>query len=624
MKETGMNKRVNLYIVAAAVVIIAGIAVILALALGRKEETYRSIKIIELEGGVTIDREGVGILEAANNMNLISGDSLQTAQGAYAVLQLDSDKYVMLAESGRMSVIAEGDEVNSRTSIQLETGSVLSEIQNPLSSGSSYDIVTPNATMSVRGTVFEVRRNSDNIEVLVYDGKVAVGLEGKEPILYEAGEYTQFTDEETPRFLIERTEITEEVLNDQVLDRLEQIDSQSRELNLGAVQLASAQTQDGSLQTTPVPEATTKPVPTVQPTPSVAPSHSAAPTATPTPAKTPQPQVSNIGTVQATPEAVSPEPEEKESDDDDWDWDDRWNNDWNSGNSNDWNSGNNHDWNGGNNHDWNSGNSNDWNGGNNHDWNNGNNHNSGNKPQESVDYTNFWQTYTMAEYEKAVEKSVNGTECIVIYYLPYIVEAEASGDSDDYVSKLVNTPSQDYAPQVYDTKETKVGTTLTAPQEPEGCIGDNGDSLEFVGWCLEDGTMWKFDEGLEKGDTVKADICLYPVWKEKNEEGEAGEEDEVGEEGEAGGASEESTYYYPVFARSNLEEARGYYCNNVKEGSRLAEISLSGNAGSVIWKNVNSSTDDNIVEWKFESDTVEFDTDKKALSLEAVRSSTSE
>lgn len=554
MKEKGMNKRVNLYIVAAVVALIAGIAVILALALGRKEETYRSIKIIELEGGVTIDREGVGILEAANNMNLISGDSIQTGQGAYAVLQLDSDKYVMLAESGRMSVIAEGDEANSRTAIQLETGSVLNEIQNPLSSGSSYDVVTPNATMSVRGTVFEVRKNSGNIEVLVYDGTVAVGLDGKEPVLYEAGEYTQFTDEETPRFIIERTEITEDVLNDQVLERLEQIDSQSRELNLGAARLASAQTQNGSAQTTPVPEATTKPVPTVQPTPSVAPSPSAAPTATPTPAKTPQPQVNNAGTVQATPEAASPEPEDEESDDDewDWDWDDRWNHDW------------------------------------------------GNKPQDNIDYTNFWQTYTMAEYQEAVDKNIPaGTECTVIYYLPYI--AEASEDSGDCVSELVNTPPQEYAPKVYETTKTTVGSTLKAPQKPEGCIGDNGDSLEFVGWCLEDGTMWNFEDDLVKVDTVKADICLYPVWREKDKEGE------------------ESAYYYPVFARSNLEEARGYYCNNVKAGTRLAEIFLSGNTESLSWKNVNDSTDTDIEEWDFESDTV-----KDAVSLEAVWNSTSE
>lgn len=538
MKENGMNKKINIYIVAAAVVIITGIAVILALTLGRKEETYRSIKIIELEGGVTIDRDGVGILEAASNMNLISGDSIQTGQGAYAVLQLDSDKYVMLAESGRMSVVAEGDEANSRTAIRLETGSVLNEIQNPLSSGSSYDVVTPNATMSVRGTVFEVRKNSDNIEVLVYDGTVAVGLDGKESVLYEAGEYTLFTAEESPRFIIERTEITEDVLNDQVLKRLEQIDSQSRELNLGEAQLASAQTQNGSVQTTPVPEAATKPVPTVQPTPSAAPSPSSAPTATPAPAKTPQPQVSSAGTVQATPEAVSPEPEEEESDEesDDDDW----------------------------------------------DWNSGDNHNSGNKPQGGINYANFWQTYTMAKYQEAVDKNIPaGTECTVVFYLPYIAKAEEK-EGDSIVSTLQNK-----SPDYFAVKAI-VGEQLTT--EPEGVekygyVDNSGEKLTFAGWCIENGTPWD--------QNVKADTCLYPVWKDS-----------------------EGTSYYPVIVRSNSNEVWGYYCNNVKMGSRLAEIILSGSVQPEGWNNVN----DNNNPWKFNENTV----GEGTVSLEAVWNSTSE
>lgn len=202
-RQKGLQKNVLIAIAAAAAVVIA--ALVLVFVLRGKEETYRSIKIIDLYGGVTIEREGVGTLTASSNMNLISGDAVKTDQDAYAVLQLDSDKYVMLAEAGSMTVTADGDETNSRTAIRLDAGSVLNEIQNPLSNGSSYDIVTPSATMSVRGTVFEVRKSQTDaegsIEVLVYDGKVAVGLEGKEPALYEAGEYTQFTADQNPQFI---------------------------------------------------------------------------------------------------------------------------------------------------------------------------------------------------------------------------------------------------------------------------------------------------------------------------------------------------------------------------------------------------------------------------------------
>lgn len=537
-----MQKKINAVVVAAAVVVIAVVVAILALTLGRREETYRSIKIIELGGGVTIDREGVGILEASNNMNLISGDSIQTERDAYAVLQLDSDKYVMLAESGRMTVVAEGDEANSKTAIQLEAGSVLNEIQNPLSAGSSYDVVTPNATMSVRGTVFEVRKNNDdgNIEVLVYDGKVAVGLEGKESALYEAGEYTQFTAEENPQFIIERTEITEEVLNQQILERLEQINDQSRELNLGAAQLASA-------QTTPVPEATAKPVPTaspVPPTPTAVPVTTPTPTTTPTPVKTPQPQVSSAGTVQETPAVTEPEPEDEESDDDDWDWD--WDDRWND------------------------------------DRNNENNHKPENKPenkpQDSIDYAKFWQTYTMAAYEKALaEDTPAGTKCTVVFYLPYITEAAQENDSVKSVLKQ-DSPG-------YDFVEVTKGSSLTRPEAPAGYIdNDNGKSLDFVGWCLEDGTMWNFDDDTVKVDVVEANTCLYPVWKEKDSE---------------------DTYYYPVLLRSNSEEVWGYYCNNVKVGSHLAAISFENvnNNTFVGWESMNRELEGTY--WNFDKDVVE-------------------
>lgn len=137
MKKLTKNQKTG--IMAAAVLFVAAIAVVIALFAGRTEEKFRSIKIVETSGGVTISRAGIGDLNASVNMNLVSGDSVHTDQDAYVVLMLDADKYVMLGESGTMEVVAEGDETSGRTSIRLEQGSVLSEIQNPLGQGSSYE-----------------------------------------------------------------------------------------------------------------------------------------------------------------------------------------------------------------------------------------------------------------------------------------------------------------------------------------------------------------------------------------------------------------------------------------------------------------------------------------------------
>lgn len=237
--EKIMGHKKIIAVVAAVAVVILGVFLYM-MASGNKNTSYRSIKIVEMEGTVTIDRDGIDGLNASINMNLVSGDSVTTSQNSYVVLKLDTDKYVMLGENGAMTVTAEGSETSGRTSIQLASGSVLNEIQNPLGQNSTFDIVTPNATMSVRGTVFEVRKNADGtIGVLVYDGKVAVGLDGKEPAMYQAGEYTEFTGGNAPEFLTEKGTITEAQMSEEVLERLQKIQEQGRDLNLDVIQKAS-------------------------------------------------------------------------------------------------------------------------------------------------------------------------------------------------------------------------------------------------------------------------------------------------------------------------------------------------------------------------------------------------
>ncbi len=199
------------------------------------EKSYRSVKIVETEGNVTIERDDVGELAAGTNMNLVFGDKVMTDEDSYAVLLLDTDKYVYLDSKGEIKVMSEGDETKGKIQIQLEKGTILNEIQNPLKKNSSYEIRTPNATMSVRGTVFETRRNVDdkNIELFVYDGSVALGLGNKEDILYKKGEYTKFEDNENPKFIIERADITDDLMNPRVKEKLDEILNQGRDIETG-------------------------------------------------------------------------------------------------------------------------------------------------------------------------------------------------------------------------------------------------------------------------------------------------------------------------------------------------------------------------------------------------------
>ncbi len=221
-----------------AVALIIFLATAVWLILSFCQTSYRSVKIVETKGSVIIERDDVGKLDAVTNMNLILGDKVMTDKDSYAVLLLDTDKYVHLDSQGEIRVMAEGNETKGKIQIQLEKGTILNEIQNPLGQDSSYEIKTPNATMSVRGTVFETRRNIDdkNIELLVYDGKVALNLVGKGEALYEKGEYTKFEDKENPGFIVERAAITDGIMNIHIKDRLDKILSQGRDINMGELE----------------------------------------------------------------------------------------------------------------------------------------------------------------------------------------------------------------------------------------------------------------------------------------------------------------------------------------------------------------------------------------------------
>lgn len=162
-----------------AVAAITGIVLVVSHMLGG-EEFYRSILIYELNGTASIEREGAGEINAAEDLYLESGDRISVAQGSSMRLKLDDDKYLMVEEESVLSIEAAGNEADSKTKIQLEEGAVTSEIQNPLSSDSKYEVNSPNSVMAVRGTIFRVETAADSEEdvftkVSVFSGKVSMG-----------------------------------------------------------------------------------------------------------------------------------------------------------------------------------------------------------------------------------------------------------------------------------------------------------------------------------------------------------------------------------------------------------------------------------------------------------------
>ncbi|MDE7321188.1 MAG: FecR domain-containing protein [Lachnospiraceae bacterium] len=201
-----MTKKVWVMIgaVLAAMAVVVVVCVVLA---GGKSETYRSIMVYQVNGSATITRAQVGEMEAYENLMLQSGDAVAVASDSSMRLKLDDDKYVLAEQDTLMNIVADGNDENARTYIDLQKGSVTSEIQNKLKAGASYEVNTPNSIMAVRGTIFRVDVEMDedkntNTRLTVFQGTVGVrkimpdGSVSEEEIMVEAG--NELTVEGTP------------------------------------------------------------------------------------------------------------------------------------------------------------------------------------------------------------------------------------------------------------------------------------------------------------------------------------------------------------------------------------------------------------------------------------------
>lgn len=297
LKENGkkLGTKALAAIIIGAVAVVAIVTIVLVCTLGKKEESYRNIRVSEVTGTVVVNREGMEGLTAYANMNLLSGDEIVTEAGAQVSLRLDDDKYVILDEQSKLTLHATGTEEDSKTTLQLEYGAVFSDIKNKLSESSGYEVVTPASTMSVRGTQFEVVCRDKQVKILTYEGAVYVVPEGSaEGKMVSAGEWNTVIEsaDGTYEFDGETKKITAEDVGAFVASYLEE---------------AGIEFEAEGVQTvTPGPKVTTVPVATTEPTKEPVAEPTQEPVATEAPAPTEVP----VATPEATPSpALTAEPE---------------------------------------------------------------------------------------------------------------------------------------------------------------------------------------------------------------------------------------------------------------------------------------------------------------------------
>ena len=117
---------------------------------------YRNIRVEDLNGASKVTSVN-GVIDAFKGQNLKSGEKVEVFEHSFLALALDSDKHVIANELTKFRLEATGiSGKDSRTVIRLETGSITNEIDNKLLPSESYVVESPNALMSVRGTIFSV------------------------------------------------------------------------------------------------------------------------------------------------------------------------------------------------------------------------------------------------------------------------------------------------------------------------------------------------------------------------------------------------------------------------------------------------------------------------------------
>lgn len=174
--EEKKNKKLPIIIGLSAVLVVA-VVLVLVLVLGG----HRVIKVQSFSGQVTLER-GSNDKDMVEGMNLKSEDKVTTGDDGLVELLVDEDKHILAKENTCFKIEAKGNENKGKLKIKLEYGTSLVEIDNKLADGSSVEVETPNATLSVRGTTFETtyKEGDDTTVVKVTDGAVKIKSDKEE------------------------------------------------------------------------------------------------------------------------------------------------------------------------------------------------------------------------------------------------------------------------------------------------------------------------------------------------------------------------------------------------------------------------------------------------------------
>lgn len=172
------------------------IAAVVGIILWGQNSGHRVIKVDKVSGEAGLERDEVW-QEIYENINLKSQDAVITGQDGQVELLVDSDKHILARENTKFNVVSSGTENKGKMRIELQYGTSLVEIENKLPKDAIFEVETPNATIGVRGTVFETSYDEkENKTVVVVTSGVVEVVSDTESATVEAGQSVEVMDDD--------------------------------------------------------------------------------------------------------------------------------------------------------------------------------------------------------------------------------------------------------------------------------------------------------------------------------------------------------------------------------------------------------------------------------------------
>lgn len=151
------SKKGKILIGAIAFALIA-IGVILAIVFSRGK--YRSISVADVRGNTqVVGKKNNG--SAYKGQRFYGGDDVTVMEDSDLTMCIDQTKYLYANQNTHFHIENTSTRNASRIRIVLDKGSELNELKEKLGADESYQVDTPNSTMSVRGTKFRVTVDTD-------------------------------------------------------------------------------------------------------------------------------------------------------------------------------------------------------------------------------------------------------------------------------------------------------------------------------------------------------------------------------------------------------------------------------------------------------------------------------